>query len=52
MDQLQATELIKEIEKLCRNHGLWYTKTIEYKEKTTIIRLSDISVKIEKNDSR
>lgn len=50
--QEQAQELIREIEKLCRNHGVWYTKTIEYKEKTTVIKLTDISVKIDKQEPR
>lgn len=48
MNTTQATEIIREIESLCREHGLWYTKVIEHKGNTTVVRLQEISVKMEK----
>lgn len=52
MNGAQAHAVIKEIEELCRNHGLWYSKTIEYKDNSTIIRLTDISIKVDKQKDR
>jgi hypothetical protein len=44
----QAKAVIHEIEDICRNHGLWYNKVIEYKDGLSIIRIQEISVKIDR----
>lgn len=48
----QATAIIREIEDICKNHGVFWTKVIEHKENFDIIRLQEISVKIEKQKDR
>jgi len=48
MNGSQAHTIIKEVEELLRNHAIWYTKSIEYKDNHTIIRLTDISIKVDK----
>jgi hypothetical protein len=49
----QAKAVCREVEEILRNHGIWYTKELVYKENLSFIVLKDVSFKIDApRDSR
>jgi hypothetical protein len=47
MTKDQALNLLKEIESLCRQHGLWLTVEHENKPDLRMIRIKEISIKVQ-----
>ena len=47
MNAEQAKTLVREIEELLRQHGVFYTKEIEYREQLAYIRFKEISFKVD-----
>jgi hypothetical protein len=43
----QAKAICREVEEILRNHGVWYCKSLDYKDGLAFIRLTDISFKID-----
>ena len=48
MTQTQALSLEKELLELCRKHGVWVTVERELKPDLRMIRVKEISIKIDK----
>ena len=48
MEQAKALKLEAEIVDLCKRHGLWVTVEHELKPDLRMIRIKEISIKIEK----
>ena len=52
MTSQQAQTIIREVEDLLKEHGIWYVKSLEYKGNLAMIRLSDITLKIDQPRER
>jgi hypothetical protein len=48
MKELEARNLVEQIRELCKKNGLWITITEEHKPNLAMIRVEEISIKVDK----
>jgi hypothetical protein len=48
MKEIEARQLLEEIRDLCKRHGLWVTVEEEHRPELKMIRVKEISIKVEK----
>ncbi len=46
--EVKARAILKEIQELCEKHGLWFSHTEERKPDLRVIKINEISIKVEK----
>lgn len=47
MTEKQGMAIIAEIEAICKTYGLYFTKVVEYKGAVTILKMQEISIRID-----
>ena len=48
MKEIEARQLAAEIRELCKKHGVWLTMKEEFKPDLAMIRIEEISIKVDK----